>query len=145
MKKKNIPFIIIITLLLLINGYYYILPKFKNSDKNLEKFNSELAINSSELIVNFINNEEKANNLYAGKIIEVTGTVKEVTFLNNRNTVILYGKNKTSGIICDVHPNQKEKIKKLKANQKIRVKGICKGFLKDVILLNCYIDTKPNE
>ena len=145
MKKKNIIFYIIILVLLLINGYYYVLPIFKNSNKNLENVAFELALNSNDLVNQFISNEEKANEIYAGKIIEITGYVKEVTFLNNRNTVILYSKNKTSGIICDINKNQIEKVKKLKEHQKIKVKGICKGFLKDVVLLNCYIDIEPNE
>ncbi|KGL64152.1 conserved hypothetical protein, tRNA-anti-like family [Polaribacter sp. Hel1_85] len=106
---------------------------------------SEASINSNDLIDSYILSEEKTDKLYSGKIIEVTGFVKEVTFLNNRNTVILYSQNKTSGIICDIHPSQIEKVKNLKEHQKIIVKGICKGFLKDVVLLNCYIDLKLNE
>ncbi|MEE9407957.1 MAG: hypothetical protein V3V28_07775 [Polaribacter sp.] len=140
MKKKNTPFYILVIALLFINGYYYMLPYFTNSNQNLEKVNSEISLNSEELVANFISNEDDANELYAGKIIEVVGFVKEVTFLNNRNTVILYSKNKTSGIICDVHSSQLQKVKKLETNQKIKVKGICKGFLKDVVLLNCHIE-----
>ena len=145
MKKKNILFYITIILLLLVNGYFYVVPYFKNSNKNLELVASEASINSKDLIDSFLQNEEKTNKLYSGKIIEVSGFVKEVTFLNNRNTVILYSQHKTSGIICDIHETQIDKVKELKKHQKIVVKGICKGFLKDVILLNCYIDLKLNE
>ena len=145
MKKKNKPLYIIVTILLLVNGYYYIIPYFKESNKNLELVASEASINSNDLIASYIISEEKTDKLYSGKIIEVTGFVKEVTFLNNRNTVILYSKHKTSGIICDINPSQIEKVKTLKEHQKITVKGICKGFLKDVVLLNCYIDLKLNE
>jgi len=83
--------------------------------------------------------------LYAGKIIEVTGFIKEISFINNRNTIILNSSTETFGVICDLNKNQEDKIKQLKEDQKIRVKGICKGFLKDVILLNCSIDLTPNE
>ena len=145
MKKKKIYLYVFISALILINAYYYILPYFKNTTKNLELVASEASIKSNDLINSYILNEEKTDKLYAGKIIEVSGFVKEVTFLNNRNTVILYSKNKTSGVICDIHPSQIEKIKKLKEHQKIVVKGICKGFLKDVILLNCYLDLNLNE
>lgn len=145
MKKKNNILYILIALLLLVNGYYYVVPYFTNSNKNLELVAYEASINSNDLIDSFLLSEAETNELYAGKIIEVSGFVKEVTFLNNRNTVILYSQHKTSGIICDIHPSQIEKVKKLKEHQKIVVKGICKGFLKDVILLNCYIDLKLNE
>ncbi|WP_299061699.1 hypothetical protein [uncultured Polaribacter sp.] len=145
MHKKTTFSVFLIVLLLVLSGYLFIVPYFKKTNKNLQLIKSEASINSKELIDAYLLDEENTNTLYAGKIIEVTGFVKEVTFLNNRNTVLLYSKNKTSGIICDVHPNQIEKIKKLKKHQKIVVKGICKGFLKDVILLNCYIDLKLNE
>ena len=145
MKKKNNIFYIIIVILLLINGYYYVLPIFKESNKNLENVAFEIALNSNELVNQFIYNEERANEIYTGKIIEVEGFVKEVTFLNNRNTVILYSKNKTSGVICDINKSQIKLVKKLKEHQKVKVKGICKGFLKDVVLLNCFLDIEPYE
>ena len=125
--------------------YCYVLPMFKTSDKNLAKVSSEVSLTTDKLVTSYLTNAINSDKLYAGKVIEVEGYIKEVSFLNNRNTVILYTKNKNSGVICDVHKSQIEKIKTLKKHQKINVKGICKGFLKDVILLNCYIDVKPNE
>jgi hypothetical protein len=145
MKVKNKIFISVILLLLIVYGYYFIVPLFKSSEKNLENETAELAVNSSDLVKSYTLNEQKSDSLYAGKIIEVTGYVKEITFLNNRNTIILNSKTEIFGVICDVNPNQKEKIELLKEHQKIRVKGICKGFLKDVILLNCSIDLMSNE
>ena len=119
------------------------LPYFKSTEINLEKVSSEISLNSNELVASFITNENKSNEVYGGKIIEVTGFVKEISFLNNRNTVLLYTENEKSGIICDVNKSQLKKVKSLKKHQKIKVKGLCKGFLKDVILLNCYISLKP--
>ena len=145
MKSKNKIFLGTIILLSLINGYYFIVPYFKSSEKNMENETAELSVSSNKIVNAYTINEEKSNILYAGKIIEVTGFVKEITFLNNRNTIIFNSNTQTFGVICDVNPNQKGKIKQLKENQKIRVKGICEGFLKDVILLNCSIDLTPNE
>lgn len=145
MKSKNKIFLCIVFLLMIIFGVIFIAPIFESSTKNLENKNAALSLKSNDLISNFIKNEEKANKLYTGKIIEVKGTVKEISFLNDRTTIILEHENEAFGIICDINPNQKEKIKMLKPHQKIRVKGICKGFLKDVILLNCTIDLQTNE
>ena len=143
-NRKNIFFSIII-LLLLISGYFFIGSIFKSSEKNLENETATLIINTTDLVNSYIINEKKSDSLYAGKIIEVIGFVKKITFLNDRNTIILNSNSETFGVICDVNPNQKENIKQLKEHQKIRVTGICKGFLKDVILLNCSIDLIPNE
>ncbi len=145
MKRKNIILLIIVVILILINVNHYVLPAFKNSDKNLENEVAELTLNANELVDTYLLNEESATDKYSGKIIEVTGFVKEITHLNNRITVILNSKNENFGVICDINTNQNEKIEQLKKHQKIRVKGICKGFLKDVIILNCSIDLTPNE
>ncbi|MFY9241400.1 MAG: hypothetical protein WAO74_00080 [Polaribacter sp.] len=145
MRPKNKIFLILFLIAIAIGAYYSFNPLLSSSEKNLENEKAELVLSSNDLVNAYSNNEKKSNNLYAGKIIEVTGTIKEITFLNNRNTIILNSNLETFGVICDLHSDEIEKIKQLKPNQKIRVKGICKGFLKDVILLNCTVDILPNE
>jgi len=145
MKSKNKIFFAVGFLFIIFLLVIFIKPIFEASEKNLENKVAELTLSSNDLIHNYVNNEEKSNKLYTGKIIEVTGFVKQITFLNDTNTIILNSENETFGVICDINSNQKEKIKALKLHQKIRVKGICKGFLKDVILLNCSIDLMTNE
>ncbi|WP_370449472.1 hypothetical protein [Aquimarina sp. BL5] len=51
----------------------------------------------------------------------------------------MYGDNKYSGVLCDMQSDQTVGIRKLKKGQKIMLKGVCKGFLKDAILLNCML------
>jgi ABC-type lipoprotein release transport system permease subunit len=142
---KNKIFLLSLIITILISGYFYVNPFSDSSAKNLENKVAALSLNANDLVNAFARNETKSNNLYEGKIIEITGSINEITFLNDRNTIILNSNNESFGVICDINPNQKEKINKLKKHQKIRIKGICKGFLKDVILLNCTIDLIPNE
>lgn len=131
--------------LILFGGYFFIENLFKSSEKNLEKESALVSINSDDLVTSFFNDEAKSNKHFTGKIIEVTGSVKEISFINERITLILKSNINSFGVICDINTTQLEKIVQLKKNQKIIVKGICKGFLKDVILLNCYIDLSTNE
>jgi len=145
MKLKFYKSTIILFLLFLFVGIVLKGFIFKNSAKNLSNQTAIATLNSDELINSFTLNEKKSNSLYEGKVIEVTGKIKEISFLNDRITIILTNNNKTFGVICDMNPNQKEKIKKLSNNQKITVKGICKGYLKDVILLDCQLDFSANE
>ncbi|MDP5106731.1 MAG: OB-fold putative lipoprotein [Polaribacter sp.] len=145
MKNKKNIFLFTITLLVILMVCYFVFSFYKTSEKNLENETASLTINSMDLVNSYRINEEKSDRLYTGKIIEVTGFVKEITFLNNRNTILLNSNSETFGLICDINPNQKNKIEQLKEHQKIKVKGICKGFLKDVILLNCSLDLIPNE
>lgn len=145
MKQKNIIFSILIIVLVFINIKYYILPKFKDSNTPLTNTVAQHKIASDDLISLFEKDEKKSNKIYAGKVIEVTGVIKEINFLNNRYTIILKSTMNNFGIICDVNEIEKDKLNLLKTNQQIKVKGICKGYLKDVILLNCSIEPLTNE
>ncbi len=145
MKIKVTKSKISVFLLFLFLGLVIKFAFFKNSLKNSSNQTAIATIKSDELIKSFALNEKKSNALYEGKIIEVSGKVKEISYINERITVILDSDSKTFGVICDINPTQKEKIKQLSINQKITVKGVCKGFLKDVILLDCFIEFSTNE
>ncbi|GAA0721045.1 hypothetical protein GCM10009430_21890 [Aquimarina litoralis] len=99
----------------------------------------ELHLSSRSLVASFSKNEQNANDNYKNKVVEVTGSIKEISYLNNRSTLILEGNTRSSSIICDIQPNHKMKLKKLKEGDTITIKGVCKGYLKDVILLNCVL------
>lgn len=72
------------------------------------------------------------------EVIKVEGIVKEVNALNDRYTIILKGqKNGSRYIICDMQNNQS--LKDPIDGEFVKIKGILKGSLNDVILLNCLI------
>lgn len=142
-QHKFLTIGILFTIVLL--GYCVWKSSIDSSDKNLKNEKAELVISAKDLVAFYSENEKKSNHLYAGKIVEVSGTIKEMTYLNDRTTIILSTDSQDFGVICDINPNEITKIDQLKKHQNIKVKGICKGFLKDVILLNCTIDQQPNE
>ncbi|WP_299045778.1 hypothetical protein [uncultured Polaribacter sp.] len=145
MSKNKIIITLTILILAIVTVAVFVMPYFKDTNTNIKNVTSDVKLNSKDLVNAYLVNEKESNTTYTGKVIEISGKVKSVSFLNNRNTVILYGLQENYGVICDVHQSQVAKLKLLKINQKIMVKGICKGFLKDVILLNCYIETQINE
>lgn len=145
MSKNKIIITLTILILAIVTVAVFVMPYFKDTNTNIKNVTSEANLDSKDLVNAYLVNEKESNTTYTGKVIEISGKVKSVSFLNNRSTVILYGLQENYGVICDVHPSQVPKLKLLKINQKIMVKGICKGFLKDVILLNCYIETQINE
>ncbi len=145
MNNRNKIIFFFFSTVLVIGGYAYF--EFnKRPYKDIETMYTDTFINSSELISLFMLNENSANSVYRNKVIEVEGIVKEVTFLNNRNTVLLQGSSTYSSVLCDMKDDQVEEIEKLRKGQKVKIKGVCKGFLKDVILLHCLlINTPINE
>jgi exoribonuclease II len=137
MTKRNI-FIVISSSLLVIFGVYCYLKITKKATINMKVATTSYNVQTDDLIANFIADEKSTHKKFTGKIIEIEGKIREVSFLNNTNTIILFG-NKNSGIICDFGQNQTKEIKALTKNQTVTIKGIYKGFLKDVILLNCLL------
>ena len=95
-------------------------------------------ISSIMLTESFSENEILAYKKYVGKVIDTEG-IKKISFKNNRNTLLLEGNQINSGVLCDIETIDSIEFKRLVVGQKIRVKGTCKGFLKDVILLNCVL------
>ncbi|WP_299601558.1 hypothetical protein [uncultured Aquimarina sp.] len=129
-------FLFISVCFLSISVYYVI---FGGEYINVIATEPELHLSSTSLVASFSTDEQSANDSYKNKILEVTGSIKEISYLNNRSTLILEGNTKTSSIICDIQPNHKMKLKKLREGDTITIKGVCKGYLKDVILLNCVL------
>ncbi|WP_405206681.1 OB-fold protein [Aquimarina sp. LLG6339-5] len=138
MNRKNKIIIFLFGLLLMVGAYVYI-ECYNTSHIDIINASTEISTDSQKLTASFISNENDANLIYKDKIVELVGVVKEVTFLNNRNTIVLEGENKNSSVLCDMQSDQLRMVKNLKKGQKIELKGVCKGFLKDVILLNCML------
>lgn len=70
-------------------------------------------------------------------VISIEGIIEDINDLNHRNTVILKGKDSKRFVICDMQKS--ENVTLLNVGDTVTIKGILKGTLKDVILLNCII------
>jgi hypothetical protein len=73
------------------------------------------------------------------KVIEIDGTLKAVHTKNEKFTLYLSHKKSKTYVLCELHKDEIHKIPHLKIGDKILVKGILKGHLLDIILLNCII------
>jgi hypothetical protein len=97
-------------------------------------------MSAANLISEFNENENAANNKYLGKIIEVTGPVAEVN--NEQDTVInisLGSNEKLRKVSCRMDSRHFSEVKKYSEGNIITIKGTCDGFLMDVELSRCVI------
>jgi len=101
-----------------------------------------MSIDSRELTASFQENEIFATSIYAEKVIEVQGVVQNISLANERVTVFMKSTENTPSILCDFSKMHQADALLLEKGDSIKVKGICKGFLKNVILLNCKL-VKP--
>lgn len=131
-KRKTA--IILIVFALAYSIYLYNKPHI-----NIEKAPTELKIEASDLIASFIHNEKKANSDFVEKVIEIEGIIKEVRNKDNTNTIYLETMIDSSHVICEMQKNQDLLVSSLKQNEKVKIKGICKGYLQDAIVLNCIL------
>jgi len=110
----------------------------KPADINVSKIENVNQLSIEELLTEFNGNLEKANATFIEKVIEVEGVIKEVSYLNNRHTIILKSKSFTqSFVICDMSPKSNDRTNEFVVGNTIVLRGVCKGYLLDVIMLNC--------
>ncbi|MEM6687379.1 MAG: hypothetical protein AAF617_16485 [Bacteroidota bacterium] len=93
---------------------------------------------TNELLSKFETQQEKLAG-FIEKAIEIEGEIKEITFQDGKYSLILKGNSDISYILCEMQSNQNDAVLKLSTGQDIKLKGILKGFLLDVILLHCVI------
>lgn len=110
-------------------------------DNKLDVKNTKpiMRVDANTLYNSFLVNQKKANSMYIDEVVEVSGSIEKISILNQRNTIFLDLENTNSTIICDMEEFQKGQVGRDVVGEKVKIKGLCKGFLEDVILLNCFL------
>ena len=93
---------------------------------------------ADELLRQFEDEETKATKQYAGKVIEVEGPVDSVQTATR--TVFLNGGNSMSSILCQFDQKDLDELQDLKNARHITIKGICSGYLMDVVMVRCVVE-----
>ncbi len=103
---------------------------------------ADIKISAVKLYKDYKANEVAADEKYKGKILEVTGTIDEISVTLGTIFVSLlvdeYGLETVKGMFSDKY---KSKIAELKKGQKITIKGVCDGLTLGIAvsLNNCVI------
>jgi len=124
---------LVILVLLLIGGsvaYYF----FNKKPAQVEDIKSE-AITATSLVKAFETDEAAANKQYLNKVMDVSGTVQEISQNQDGQMVVILAseENPLSGVQCTM----RESIATIKAGDPLTIKGFCNGFVMTVILSDC--------
>lgn len=93
------------------------------------------AVSAEVLTQAFEQNEQQANLTYLNKILEVSGTISEVSKNQDGKTVlILQSENPLSGVQCTLKDEAA-----LGMGQAVVVKGFCNGYTTVVLLADCIV------
>jgi hypothetical protein len=131
---KKLLYLIITLFIIAIIAYFVVMNMPKASIKGND---AAYTISAVELYADFEKNENQANKKYIGKTIIIEGIISEIDTDKNGATVLFINSaDAMNGILCTLEPGQKGDFKE---NQSIKVKGLCTGFLQDVVLNKCVI------
>ncbi|HHE64710.1 MAG TPA: hypothetical protein ENL09_01680 [Bacteroidetes bacterium] len=135
MKKKILITLIIIAAL----GASYVYYQFNKPHKDIAAATPVSALNAAELFAEFEINENEANQLYLGKIVQVTGVVYSVELGTNGDlNVLLMGDDDMFGVAGNFNKGELNESEIVEGEQ-VTIKGECAGMLSDVVLIRCVI------
>jgi hypothetical protein len=130
MKKISL---VIIILALVASVVIY---KMYNKPHRDPKKEDSIPVSAIDLFRSFEEDEATANTLYLDKVLEITGNVSEITANQNLIPIIvLETENMVFGIRCTMDNAES----KVQAGETVTIKGICTGYLSDVIITNATV------
>lgn len=113
-------------------AYNMLTPK---GEIDITKESAELIINASKLYHEFSDDETSANEGYAGKVLEVKGLLKGVERMDSQKIQLsLDAEADLGSVICNLQVVKAEQIENLEIGTPITIKGVCTGYLFDVVL-----------
>ena len=138
MKNKKtliIVALLIIAAIIVISGWYV----FRPSETSVEKKQADFSVEATGLVNEFNNDEQAANTKYLGNVIEVSGRLDDIVTEEETVSLTLKTPGEISGVICSFDKAAlPEKLPEVGEN--VKIKGICSGYLLDVVLNKCSIE-----
>lgn len=131
MKKIIIGIVILGVVGLSYGAYMYFKP-----NANMSDLKSDVTFTAQDLLTAFETDEAAANTQYLDKVIEITGTIKDIsTSEEGVISVTLDAGSELSGVICELQKETKHRT--FKVGETVIFKGMCTGMLMDVVLVRC--------
>ena len=98
MRGKIVLTITILTLGIIVLTYFYV---FKDTETDISEEKAEHKLSAIELFYKFEDDENQANKLYLGKIIEITGTIVSIQETGNKELMLIFKeKSEVFGVSC---------------------------------------------
>jgi tRNA_anti-like len=95
-----------------------------------------LAVTASGLLQEYSNTEVEANKKYIGKIIAVTGEIKELGKNQEGQTIVILN---TGDPMNSINCTMEEQAVQLQPGTTVTLKGLCTGYMMDVYITRCYV------
>lgn len=100
---------------------------------------ADITLTAQTILNDFENNENNANAKYLEQIIEISGTISTLSMNDNKGIITLNNEGSIGSVMCHLTPEETLKFKNLHTGKPVIIKGICTGYLMDVVLVKCII------
>jgi hypothetical protein len=137
--KRYLKIAFLMALLALVGGGLIAFLMYNKPHRNIEKSKVDFTLTATELLNAFELNPHGSGKEFTGKIIVVSGTINSIKRLGKDVTIILSAENGFFGVNCSFSANAKLPYETMCEGALVNVKGVCKGYLDDVILSDCYL------
>lgn len=130
---KKILLVILGLVVVVVGAWLYL----NRNVASLQNQKPDVEVSAQKLLEDYAADEKTANETYLGKVVQVSGKVTTITEEEGKKKVNLDTGNPISAIICEVE-NGKD-IGSVKAGDEVKMKGLCSGYLSDVILVQANV------
>ena len=135
-KKQVKIFLFILALIVMSFSFYRM---FTKPGLDVNDVSPEVKISWSDLVNSFEKDEIKASALYLDKVIEVSGTIVDLSESDKSLVIVLGDSDKDISVICQIQDTELEDVPKVAIGDELVIKGLCTGYLMDVMLIRCKI------
>ncbi|MCB0648501.1 MAG: hypothetical protein KDC49_17650 [Saprospiraceae bacterium] len=126
--------LIIIALIVVLGGStaYYM---YNKKSASIEDLKTDVSVDASALVSAYESDEDAANTEYLEKVIEVSGKVDKSETKDGIQSIYLQTEGGMGTVLCQME----EEITAPVSGENIKIKGICTGYLMDVVLVKCKV------
>ena len=134
-RKKIIIGILVLGIIGAFVGYKI----YNKPHVDVAEASADITISANKILEEFSTDETTANTKYLEKIVEVKGVVTEAKIEKGKGIISLKTNDDFGSVLCHLSEESTKKMSIVKEGQTITVKGICTGYLMDVILIKSEI------
>ncbi|HEX5652061.1 MAG TPA: hypothetical protein VFX58_03240 [Chitinophagaceae bacterium] len=134
--SSGLAFILCVAVIAGIYGYREYTRELPDTKELMADYN----LKAADLVRRFETNEDSANSQYNDRVITVHGIISAVQVTDSSGTVFLNEGSSLASVMCQFDQENLPGILELQKGAEITIKGVCSGYLFDVILLRCVLE-----
>lgn len=137
MKPNKIKFIVGSLFIVFLLYAFYL---FDKKPLHTKETKIDFIVSAEAIGKEYILNEKQANEKYVTKTLVVIGKIKEIDFEKGKSIITVKSiGNQNDNVICNMLTEENSHIVKLRKGDTVKIKGVCTGYLLDVMLDQCIV------